>query len=79
MGNQRDGVNPGKLGASKPGMEGEGSYSGTRDYNKATGEFIAKNKGKISGMAKDAETALEGSEGNELRKAEEKGKSKARH
>jgi len=30
-------------------------------------------------MAKDAEKALEGPEGKELKKAEQKGKSKARH
>jgi len=30
-------------------------------------------------MAKDAEKAIEGPEGDELRKAEEIGKSKARH
>jgi hypothetical protein len=65
----------GKFGA----MEGEGSYSGTRDYNKATGEFIAKNKSNIPSMAKDAEDALESPEGDELRKAENKGKAKARH
>lgn len=60
-------------------VEGEGSYTGTRDYNRDTENFKAKNKDKIEGMAKDAENALDGKEGDELRKAEEQGKSKARH
>ena len=77
MGNQV--ANDDKKAGNSGLVEGEGSYSGTRDYNRDTEEFLAKNKSKIPGMAKDAEAALEGPEGAELRKAEEKGKSKARH
>ena len=29
---------------TKDGVEGEGSYSGTRDYNQRTAEFIKKGK-----------------------------------
>ncbi len=80
MGNSNANENNKDSGKSgKPTVEGEGSYSGTRDYDKATGDFIAKNKDKIPGLAKDAEDALEGPEGAELREAEDKGKSKARH
>jgi len=59
-------------------LEGEGSYTAARNYDKGTERFIAKNKSKISGMAHDAEAALEGAEGNELRAAEDEGRSKAR-
>jgi hypothetical protein len=56
----------------KSGIEGEGSYSGTRAYNKATEKFIKD--GKVDKAAKEAERALDSSEGDELKKAEEKGK-----
>jgi hypothetical protein len=60
-------------------LEGEGSYTATRNYDRGTEKFIAKNKGKISKMAKDAEKALEGPEGKSLRAAERAGRAKARH
>jgi hypothetical protein len=56
----------------KDGIEGEGSYSGTEDYNKRTADFIKK--GKVDKAAKEAERAVDSAEGDELRKAEEKGK-----
>jgi hypothetical protein len=56
----------------KDGIEGEGSYSGTRDYNKRTAEFIKK--GKVDKAAKDAERAMDSGEADELKSAEEKGK-----
>ena len=59
-------------------LEGEGSYAAARNYDKGTEQFIAKNKSKISRMAHDAEVALDGPEGNELRAAESEGRSKAR-
>ena len=59
-------------------LEGEGSYTATRNYDRGTEKFIAKNKGKITKMAKDAEKALEGPEGKSLRAAERKAKAKAR-
>jgi hypothetical protein len=52
-------------------IEGEGSYSGTRDYNEATVEFLKK--GKVDEAAKEAERALDSQEGAELKAAEEKG------
>lgn len=58
--------------------EGEGSYTGAKDYDHRTEAFIEKNKAKIPDMAKTAEDALEGPEGAELREAEEVGKSKAK-
>ena len=56
----------------KDGIEGEGSYSGTEDYNKRTADFIKK--GKVDKAAKDAEKAMDSDEADELKKAEEKGK-----
>ena len=60
-------------------VEGEGSYEATRRFDKKEEKFVHDNKSKIPGLAKDAEEAIEGPEGDELRKAEEIGKSKARH
>jgi len=53
-------------------VEGEGSYSGTADYNKRTEKFIKS--GKVDKAAKDAEKAIASPEGAELARAEEKGK-----
>jgi hypothetical protein len=61
------------------GVRGEGDYKSARVYKKDIEGFIQKKGGDISRMAKDAEKAVEGPEGAELAKAEEKGKSKARH
>ena len=38
-------------------VEGEGSYSGTKAYNKATEEFLKK--GKVDEAAREAKRALE--------------------
>lgn len=57
---------------SKDGVEGEGSYSGTRDYNERTADFIKK--GKVDDAAQDAKRALESGEAADLKAAEEKGK-----
>lgn len=71
---------PAKKAKTRSGkLEGEGSYTATRNYDRGTETFIAKNKGKISKMAKDAEKALEGPEGKSLRAAERAGRAKARH
>jgi len=57
---------------TKDGVEGEGSYSGTRDYNQRTAEFIKK--GKVGKAAQDAKVAMDSPEAGELKTAEEKGK-----
>ena len=56
----------------KDGVEGEGSYSGTRDYNQRTADFIKK--GKVDKAAQDAKRALDSGEAESLKSAEEKGK-----
>lgn len=62
---------------SKDGVEGEGSYSGTREYNERTAKFIKD--GKVDKAAKEAERAMESDEAAELRKAEDQGKAGNTH
>ncbi len=57
---------------TKDGVEGEGSYSGTRDYNERTADFIKK--GKVDKAAQDAKQAMDPGEAADLKAAEEKGK-----
>lgn len=61
------------------GVQGEGDYSSARSYKRDIDNFVNKKGNEIPEMAKEAEAALEGPEGDDLKKAEEKGKSKARH
>jgi hypothetical protein len=52
--------------------EGEGSRTAARHYDEATEEFIRE--GKVEPAARRAREAIEGPEGAELRRAEERGK-----
>lgn len=54
-------------------VEGEGSYTAARDYNKNLGRAVADKKG-IERGAQAARRAVEGPEGAQLRAAEERGK-----
>ena len=54
------------------GVEGEGSYSGTKAYNEATAKFI--DKGKVDKAAQEARRAMESGEAAELQRAEAEGK-----
>jgi hypothetical protein len=65
-------------GKGKSRVEGEGSYTATRNFDKEQQKFVSTHKADIPKMGKDAETALEGPEGDGLRKAEEKARAKAR-
>ena len=56
----------------KSGIEGEGSYSGTKDYNDRTEKFIKD--GKVDKAAKDAVKSMDSPEAAQLKQAEEKGK-----
>ncbi|MBV8978665.1 MAG: hypothetical protein JO261_08520 [Alphaproteobacteria bacterium] len=60
-------------------VEGEGSYTATRNFDRAQEGFVTRNKSKIGKLGKDAKAALDGKEGKSLREAERKGRSKARH
>ena len=59
--------------SSTPRVEGEGSYSATRAYNKNLRQAI-KDDESIKRGADAARKAVEGPEGAELRAAEKKGK-----
>jgi hypothetical protein len=61
--------------AGKDKVEGEGSYSGTKDYNQRTKKFI--DSGKVEQAAEDAEPKSE-QEAHEMQKAERIGKQKAK-
>jgi hypothetical protein len=61
------------------GVQGEGDYRSARTYKRDIEKFINDKSGQIDQMAKDAEKAIDGPERKELEKAEQKGKSKARH
>lgn len=58
--------------------KGEGNYKATKDYNERTERFLDKNGDKVEDLAEDAAKALDGAEGDELRKAEAAGKSHAK-
>jgi hypothetical protein len=59
----------------KDKVEGEGSYSGTKDYNKRTEKFVKS--GKVEQAAEDAKPDSE-QEADEMQKAERIGKQKAK-
>lgn len=59
----------------KDGVEGEGSYSGTKDYNQRTEKFIKS--GKVDQAAHDAEPKSE-EEKQAMQKAERVGKQHAK-
>jgi hypothetical protein len=58
--------------SKKSELEGEGSYSATRSYNRHLGEAI--DSGDIEAAADEARRALDGPEGAELRRAEQEAK-----
>lgn len=57
--------------------EGEGNKTAARHYNEATQEFAKS--GKVDQKAEEARKAVDGQEGDKLRKAEREGLQKARH
>lgn len=59
----------------KDGVEGEGSYSGTKDYNERTKKFVQS--GKVDKAAQDAEPKSE-QEKQAMEKAERIGKQRAK-
>ena len=74
MGSQ-GGENEGEGGGGQ--LEGEGSYTASRHFRKAQTDFIQRNRDRIGRLGKEAEAALEGSEGDELRGAEMEARSHA--
>jgi hypothetical protein len=66
-----------KSGVGSPNGDtpGEGNYSAARRFDAQEGAFVEKNRQKIPQLGKDAEKALDGAEGDALRKAEETARS----
>jgi hypothetical protein len=56
--------------------EGEGNRTAAREYNRDTREFIES--GQVESAAEKAKQALQGAEGDKLRKAETEGRSRAK-
>jgi len=56
--------------AGKRKTIGEGNYAASRRFDKDEASFVKKNKAAIPAMGKEAEKALDGPEGAELRAAE---------
>lgn len=55
--------------------EGEGSRTAAKQYNDAAKKFVES--GKVDKAAKDAERAIYGEEADELKRAEDEGRSHA--
>jgi hypothetical protein len=61
------------------GVQGEGDYKSARVYKRHVEGFIQKKNADTPKIAKAAERAVDGAGDAERKRAEEKGKSKARH
>ncbi|MBV9330997.1 MAG: hypothetical protein JOZ55_05545 [Alphaproteobacteria bacterium] len=59
-------------------VEGEGSYTATRNFDRAQEKFVKSHKAEIPKKGKEARRALEGKEGKSLRSAEKRARAKAR-
>ena len=59
-----------KAPARKKQIVGEGDYAATRKFDSDQAAFVAKNKANIPNLGKEAETALDGPEGDSMRDAE---------
>ena len=68
-----------KTAARKPKQTvGEGDYAASRKFLKDQAGFVKRNESQIPAMGKEAEKALEGPEGNELRAAEDDARARSR-
>ena len=59
----------------KKQIVGEGDYQASRSFLKDEADFVKRHSAEIPTMGKDAEAALQGSQGGELRAAEEEARS----
>ena len=57
--------------------KGEGNYQASREFDAAQADFV-KDEGRVKKAARDAEQALDTPEADELRAAEQEGKSHAK-
>jgi hypothetical protein len=60
-------------------VQGEGDYKSARRYKRDIDTFLKEKGDRIADQAKEAERAVDSPEGEDLARAEDKGKSKARH
>jgi hypothetical protein len=58
-------------------IHGEGNYEASRNFRSEQTDFVKRNRRKIAKMGKEAEAALDGREGDELREAEAEASSHA--
>jgi hypothetical protein len=58
--------------SEQQGVEGEGSYTATHNYDRAVQDSVKK--GNSERLGQEAKKALDGAEGEELRNAEKAGK-----
>jgi hypothetical protein len=65
----------GHMARNNKGVEGEGSYSGTRNYNERTKKFI--DSGKVEEAARKAKPTSK-KEADEMKQAEKEGKKHAK-
>jgi len=59
----------------KQAMVGEGDYQASRSFLKDQADFVKRHSSEIPGMGRDAEAALEGPQGDQLRAAEDEARS----
>jgi hypothetical protein len=55
---------------AKAKIFGEGNYTAAREFRKDEEDFVRANRSRIPAMGHEAEAALEGPEGDDLRRAE---------
>jgi len=70
-------VNKDRQAAGGQKNEGEGNKTAAREFNKAQHEFVQA--GKVDKAAEEARKAVDGAEGAELEKAEDKARKHAKH
>jgi Protein of unknown function (DUF2934) len=75
LGQTGDGDQQDRKGSGPSANEGEGNRTAARQYNDAQQRFVRS--GKVEKKAREAQKAIEGKEGKELRKAELVGKQRA--
>lgn len=61
----------------KKQIVGEGDYAASRKFDKDQASFVKRNKAKIPALAKEAEAALDGPEGDSLRAAEQEARDRS--
>jgi hypothetical protein len=64
-----------KVAKKKKQVMGEGDYEASRKFLKDEAKFVKRHKAEIPQMGKNAEAAMDGPEGDELRAAEEEARS----